>query len=108
MLCRRSRPVASNNERLAIGAADTVLKSDGTDPAYGKIVAANVTDGVLTHAKLASGVTATQANMEAASATDVFVPPGRQHFTQATPRRAGTWMAQARLPLDPATTAWGR
>ena len=27
---------ASNNERLAIGAADTVLKSDGTDPAYGR------------------------------------------------------------------------
>ena len=81
---------ASNNERLAIGAADTVLKSDGTDPAYGKIVAANVTDGVLTHAKLASGVTATQANMEAASATDVFVPPGRQHFHPGHPKAGGS------------------
>src|SRR4029079_9453089 len=40
---------ASNNIRLAIGAADTLLKSDGTDLSYGKIAAANVTDGVLTH-----------------------------------------------------------
>ena len=85
---------ASNNERLAIGAADTVLKSDGTDPAYGKIVAANVTDGVLTHAKLASGVTATQANMEAASATDVFVPPGRQHFHPGHPKAGGNLNGQ--------------
>jgi hypothetical protein len=66
---------ASNNVRLAIGAADTVLKTNGTDPSWAKIVAANVTDGTLTHAKLASGVTATQANMEAASATDILVPP---------------------------------
>lgn len=31
---------ASDNVRLAVGAANTVLKSDGTDPAYGKITAA--------------------------------------------------------------------
>jgi hypothetical protein len=37
---------ASNNEPLAIGSADTVLKSDGTDPAYGKIGAANVTESL--------------------------------------------------------------
>jgi hypothetical protein len=36
---------AANNGRLAIGAADTLLKSDGTDLSYGKIAAANVTDG---------------------------------------------------------------
>jgi hypothetical protein len=77
---------ASNNGRLAIGAADTVLKSDGTDAAYGKIVAANVTDGVLTHAKLASGVTAAQAQQEAASDTDTFVTPGRQHFHPGHPK----------------------
>jgi hypothetical protein len=80
---------ASNNGRLAIGAADTLLKSDGTDLSYGKIAAANVTDGVLTHAKLASGVTASQANMEAASATDVFAPPGRQHFHPGHPKAGG-------------------
>jgi hypothetical protein len=45
---------ASNNGRLAIGAADTVLKSDGTDAAYGKIIAANITDSTITRAKLAS------------------------------------------------------
>lgn len=33
---------ASNNVRLAVGAADTVLRSDGTDPSYGKIVDANI------------------------------------------------------------------
>lgn len=33
---------ASNNIRKAIGAADTVLKSDATDPAWGKVVNANV------------------------------------------------------------------
>ena len=80
---------ASNNVRLAIGAADTVLKTNGTDPSWAKIVAANVTDGTLTHAKLASGVTATQANMEAASATDILVPPGRQHFHPGHPKAGG-------------------
>jgi hypothetical protein len=80
---------AANNGRLAVGAADTVLKTNGTDPSWAKIVAANVTDGTLTHAKLASGVTATQANMEAASATDILVPPGRQHFHPGHPKAGG-------------------
>jgi hypothetical protein len=35
---------------------------------------------MLTHAKLASGVTAAQSDMESASATDMFVTPGRLHF----------------------------
>ncbi len=33
---------ASNNARLAVGSAGTVLKSDGTDPAWAKINAANI------------------------------------------------------------------
>jgi hypothetical protein len=80
---------ATNDVRLPIGAADTLLKSDGTDPSYGKLVNANITDGTIAHAKLASGVTATQANMEAASATDTFVTPGRQHFHPGHPKAGG-------------------
>ena len=56
---------------------------------YGKIVAANVTDGTLSHTELASAVTATRANMEAASATDTFVTPGRQHFHPLMPKAWG-------------------
>jgi hypothetical protein len=80
---------ASSNTRLAIGAPDTLLKSDGTDLSYGKIAAANVTHGVLTHPKLASGVTASQVNMESASATDMFVAPGRLHFHPGHPKGGG-------------------
>jgi hypothetical protein len=80
---------AANNARLAIGAADTVLKSDGTDPAYGKIVNANITDGTIAHAKLASGVTASQAVMETATAVDSLVAPGRQHFHPGHPKGGG-------------------
>ena len=42
--------------RIAIGAADTVLKSDGTDVSYGTIVAANIDDNAVTQAKLADRV----------------------------------------------------
>lgn len=33
---------ATNNARLAVGAANTVLKSDGTDPAWGKVTSAMI------------------------------------------------------------------
>lgn len=36
------RNTSNVTARLAVGAADTVFKSDGTDPSYGKIVNANV------------------------------------------------------------------
>jgi len=61
-------------ERLAVGAADTFLGSDGTDPAY---VAA-----------------ATQAEQETGSATNKPVTPGRQHFH---PSAAKGW---ARFQID--------
>lgn len=38
---------ASNNARLAIGSANTVLRSDGTDPAWGKVDLATDTTGSL-------------------------------------------------------------
>lgn len=43
-----------NPTRLAVGAANTVLKSNGTDPSYGLIVTANITDANVTEGKLAS------------------------------------------------------
>lgn len=47
---------ASNNVRLAIGSANTVLKSDGTDPSWGNIVNANVDSSAdIARSKLASG-----------------------------------------------------
>jgi len=42
--------------RLAIGAADTVLKSNGTDPSWGTIATANIADGAVTVAKLVAGI----------------------------------------------------
>lgn len=71
---------ATNNVRLAVGAADTVLKSDGTDPSWAKIVNANITDATIAHGKLASAVTADQTAMEAASATDSFASPGNLKY----------------------------
>jgi hypothetical protein len=80
---------ASNNVRLAIGAADTVLKSDGTDPSYGKIVNANITDGTIAYAKLASGATAAQSDMETGTSTTTIVTPGRLHFHPGHPKAGG-------------------
>ncbi len=41
--------------RLAVGSANTVLKSDGTDPAYGQVATAMIADDAVTLAKMASG-----------------------------------------------------
>lgn len=77
---------ASNNVRLAVGAANRVLRSDGTDPAWGQVVNSDITDATIAHAKLASGVTASQAVMETGTATDSYVAPGRQHFHPGHPK----------------------
>lgn len=77
---------ATNNDRLAVGAADTLLKSDGTDPAWGKLINANITDGVIAYAKLDAAVTASQAVMETGTATDSFVAPGRQKYNPLHPK----------------------
>lgn len=46
----------SNDTRLAVGAANTVLKSDGTDPSWSQIVNANVDNAAaISRAKVASG-----------------------------------------------------
>ena len=66
---------ATNNERLAVGAAGKILVSDGTDPSWG-----DLTDATVTYAKLASAATATQSDQETGTSTTTIVTPGRQHF----------------------------
>lgn len=82
---------ASNNVRLAVGAANRVLRSDGTDPSWGQIVNSDITDATIAHGKLASAVTASQAVMETGTATDSFVSPGRQHFHVGHPKAGGNF-----------------
>jgi hypothetical protein len=73
---------AANNQRLAIGAANQILVSDGTDPAWGAVAASD------TLARFIEiGV---QSEMEAASSNTRAVTPGRQHFHPATQRLAAT------------------
>ena len=42
--------------RLAIGSANTVLTSNGTDPSWGTVATAMIADGAVTTAKLVSGI----------------------------------------------------
>lgn len=66
------RGSATGWERYALGTSGKILKSDGTDAVWGDNIQA-----------------ATQAQMEAASATDVYVSPGR---TQYHPGVAKAWI----------------
>lgn len=63
---------ATNNQRLAIGAANAVLISDGTDATWTSGAASDTVAGLFE--------VAVQSEMEAASSTSVAVTPGRQHF----------------------------
>jgi hypothetical protein len=49
------RNASNATARLAIGAANTVLKSDGTDIAYGQVATAMIADDAVSLAKMASG-----------------------------------------------------
>jgi hypothetical protein len=49
------RNASNATARLAIGSANTVLKSDGTDIAYGQVATAMIADDAVTLAKLAPG-----------------------------------------------------
>lgn len=46
---------ASTFERLGVGAANYVLKTNGTDPSWGQVVEANIADDAVTAAKIAAG-----------------------------------------------------
>jgi len=86
-------PVLSSSKTLvgiAPGTSGNVLVSNGTswssgtgEPADGSITTAKLANSSVTAAKVASGVltsAATQAEMEAASSTTVFVSPGRHQY----------------------------
>lgn len=60
-------------ERVALGAAGTVLTSDGTDAVWGAVPSA--TDSVVGGLEIAI-----QSEMEAAVSATLAVTPGRQHF----------------------------
>lgn len=46
---------ATGPVRIGVGGANTVLRSDGTDPSWGKIVNADITDDTIAVGKLADG-----------------------------------------------------
>ncbi len=73
---------SGNVERLAVGTADEVLTSDGTDAAWGAVPTA--TDTVVGGAE-----TATQDEQETGGAVDKMVTPGRQQFH---PSAAKVWV----------------
>ena len=47
------RNASNQTAKLAVGSANTVLKSDGTDVSYGTIATANIADDAVTSAKIA-------------------------------------------------------
>lgn len=49
------RDSSNATARLAVGSANTVLTSDGTDPAYGQVATAMIADDAITLAKMAPG-----------------------------------------------------
>jgi len=49
------RDSSNATARLAVGSANTVLKSDGTDAAYGQVATAMIADDAVSLAKMASG-----------------------------------------------------
>ena len=76
---------ASAADRLAIGSANTVLKSDGTDPAWSTIATAMIADDAVTLAKMAPGTdgnlitydaSGNPAYVAAGSATQVLTSQG--------------------------------
>lgn len=77
---------AAAAQRVALGTSGHVVQSNGTDTVFGQLALAAFADGIITYAKLASAATATQAQMETATATDVIVTPGRQHNHPGHPK----------------------
>jgi len=79
------RDSSNATARLAVGSANTVLKSDGTDPAYGQVATAMIADDAVTLAKMAPGTdgnlitydaSGNPAYVAAGSATQVLTSQG--------------------------------
>ena len=79
----------TNPARLAVGAANTVLKSDGTDPSYGLILTANITDANVTEGKLASNAV-TSAKINNAAVTSAKINDGAVTAAKLGTATAGT------------------
>lgn len=62
---------ASALKRLAVGGANTVLKSDGTDPAWGQVQTAMIADDAVTLAKQAHGTAGNVPTFDASGAPAV-------------------------------------
>ena len=63
---------ASTFERLGVGAADYVLKTNGTDPSWGQVGTAGIAAGAITTAKIAvDAVTSTEIAANAVTATEI-------------------------------------
>ena len=60
-------------KRLAVGAANTVLKSDGSDPAWGTIATANIANDAVTAAKLNDDVYAKKLTLNAQTGSYTLV-----------------------------------
>lgn len=68
--------------RLALGSANQILQSDGTDIAWGNLAASDTVAGLLE--------VAVQSEMESASSTTLAVTPGRQHYHPGHPKVWGS------------------
>lgn len=83
---------SGNAQRLAVGSANTVLKSDGTDPAWGSVALANLASGIApSHVvKFAGSFTTAGGDADesitvtGAAATDIAIVT--LHTKGATPR----------------------
>ena len=67
---------ASAPQRLAVGANDRLLKSDGTDPAWGQLTAGMVPSAILTYAMLASSAYIASGEFRAATASKLLTAAG--------------------------------
>lgn len=80
---------ASNNVRLPIGAANRLLRSDGTDASWGQLANGDIPDSTIAYAKFAGAATATQSDQETGTSTTTIVTPGRQQFHAGHPKAWG-------------------
>ncbi len=96
---------ASALARLAVGAANTVLRSDGADPSWGKIVNADITDDTIAVGKLADGTAGQLITWDAAGeATTVATGNSGQALTSNGAGAAPTFQAQTAGDINGLTT----
>lgn len=100
---------ANATTRLALGAANTVLASDGTDPSWRKIVSADITDGTIATADIADSAITSAKIADATIATgdiaDAAITAAKMEANFAQERVGGYWQrGTAQTFPDAATT----